>query len=827
MTTKTHLAISLLVLFVAGTPTVQGQEPASDDITLARIMADPEWLGRQPDSEVWSADGKSIFFRRQRAGSDSHSWYQIDLAGKILKVSEQDVPPPEVADNGDYDSARARRIYVRDGDLYVQVLATSPIVIQQLTRTKSVESSPQFMTDGNRVSFVRDNKVYVRNLCTGLEQLFVEALVEQDPLEAQSEKQKGNLPEQQSRIFDTIREKQRRRDAENAEEIESRRSDKTRAPRPWYLGKTDESVGQSSLSPTGKRCLVTVTAEGSNRGQRDRMPEFVHESGYVNTRDVRPLVGSGSHKSDRILLLDLERFTSRELSLESLPQIFDDPLAELKLASKPAAEVDKEPSATSAPTDGSKAESEADKPRPVHVGDIAWTDDGKLASISIFSQDNKDRWITVLDPSPDESQASDESQPISVMHRRDPAWINWRVGTVQWLRNTHSLHFISEATGHAQLYRYDADTKSTKPLSAGKFVVRNVEEGASGKYLYYQANKQHPGIYEIYRVDSDSGETTQLTHLGGGNSGVPSPDETKLLVSHDMAMSPPELWVVPLNGAGKPLQLTRTASAAFKKIRWVEPQFVEIPSRAGRPIHARLYLPPGGEKPHQPAVIFIHGAGYLQNAHKGWSPYFREFMFHSMLARRGFVVLDMDYRGSAGYGRDWRTAIYRQMGTPEVEDLLDGKTWLVDNHDVNQKRVGLYGGSYGGFLTMMALFKHPGEFGCGAALRPVTDWAHYNHGYTSNILNTPTIDPEAFLRSSPIEFAAGLADPLLICHGMVDDNVFFKDTARLAQRLIELNKENWEVAVYPIEAHGFKQPSSWRDEYRRILRLFERHLIDP
>jgi dipeptidyl aminopeptidase/acylaminoacyl peptidase len=143
---------------------------------------------------------------------------------------------------------------------------------------------------------------------------------------------------------------------------------------------------------------------------------------------------------------------------------------------------------------------------------------------------------------------------------------------------------------------------------------------------------------------------------------------------------------------------------------------------------------------------------------------------------------------------------------------------------VTDDRVGLYGGSYGGFLTMMALFKHPGEFACGAALRPVTDWAHYNHGYTSNILNTPSTDPEAYRRSSPIEFAAGLADPLLMCHGMVDDNVFFKDTARLAQRLIELKKENWEVAIYPIEPHGFRQPSSWRDEYRRILKLFNENL---
>ncbi|MEO1366521.1 MAG: prolyl oligopeptidase family serine peptidase, partial [Acidobacteriota bacterium] len=208
----------------------------------------------------------------------------------------------------------------------------------------------------------------------------------------------------------------------------------------------------------------------------------------------------------------------------------------------------------------------------------------------------------------------------------------------------------------------------------------------------------------------------------------------------------------------------------------------------------------------------------------GWSNYFREFMFHTLLAESGYHVLDMDYRASAGYGAEWRQAIYRHMGQPELEDLQDGVAWMVAEHGVDPDRVGVYGGSYGGFMTMMALFKDPDLFAAGAALRPVTDWAHYNHPYTSNILNTPDIDPEAYERSSPIEFADGLEKPLLICAPMLDDNVFFLDTVRLAQKLIELGKEDWEVAIYPVEPHGFRRPSSWLDEYRRIYALFEEHL---
>jgi dipeptidyl aminopeptidase/acylaminoacyl peptidase len=258
------------------------------------------------------------------------------------------------------------------------------------------------------------------------------------------------------------------------------------------------------------------------------------------------------------------------------------------------------------------------------------------------------------------------------------------------------------------------------------------------------------------------------------------------------------------------------------------PEIVPIPSTHGAGvIYSRLYLPPrnaGAEAARRPAVVFIHGAGYLQDAHYGWSYYFHEFMFHTLLTRRGWVVLDMDYRASSGYGRDWRTAIYRQMGHPELEDLQDGVDWLVREQGVDRARVGVYGGSYGGFLTLMALFRKPDLFAAGAALRPVTDWSDYNHDYTSAILNTPEIDPEAYERSSPIEFADGLAKPLLICHGMVDDNVFFADSVRLVQHLVELGKRDFQIAPFPVESHSFKRPSSWLDEYRRIDKLLTERL---
>jgi dipeptidyl aminopeptidase/acylaminoacyl peptidase len=199
-------------------------------------------------------------------------------------------------------------------------------------------------------------------------------------------------------------------------------------------------------------------------------------------------------------------------------------------------------------------------------------------------------------------------------------------------------------------------------------------------------------------------------------------------------------------------------------------------------------------------------------------------MFHHFLMERGYLVLDIDYRGSSGYGRDWRTAISTFMGGKDLDDAVDAARWITSEFEVNPKRIGIYGGSYGGFITLMAMFTQPGVFAAGAALRPVTDWAHYNHGYTSNILGEPQKESEAFRRSSPIYHAQGLSGALLICHGVVDTNVHFQDSVRLAQKLIELRKENWELALYPAEDHGFREATSWADEYKRIFKLFENNL---
>jgi dipeptidyl aminopeptidase/acylaminoacyl peptidase len=264
-------------------------------------------------------------------------------------------------------------------------------------------------------------------------------------------------------------------------------------------------------------------------------------------------------------------------------------------------------------------------------------------------------------------------------------------------------------------------------------------------------------------------------------------------------------------------------------MKWNEPKFISFAAKDGTKIPAKIYLPAAFDKKKKyPMVIFVHGAGYLQNVINGWNNYYREFMFNEMLTGKGYVVLDIDYRGSAGYGRGFRTDVYDYLGGLDYEDHLDAIDYTVKNYAVDEKRIGVYGGSYGGFMAEMLVMRAPEKIAAAAALRPVADWKNYYASspvYTTERLGFPDKNPEGYKRSSPISYADKLQKPLLILHGLVDDNVPAQDSMQLVEKLIRLEKTPYfEAMFYPAENHGFARPTSWADEYARILVFFEKHL---
>jgi len=230
-----------------------------------------------------------------------------------------------------------------------------------------------------------------------------------------------------------------------------------------------------------------------------------------------------------------------------------------------------------------------------------------------------------------------------------------------------------------------------------------------------------------------------------------------------------------------------------------------------------------------PVVTFVHGAGSLQNVYKGWSnSYYREYMFHQFLTAKGYYVIEVDYRHSTGYGREYREDVTDWMGKYETHDIVDGIKYLAANYpQADTSRVGVYGGSYGGFMALYATSVAPEYFDAAAALRAVTNWENYYHTnpwYTLPRLGTPDADSAHYARSSPITYVDQLEQPVLILHGLIDNNVGFQDAAQYIDELIQAGDKEFDMMMYPTERHSFQDPDAWYDEYSRIYEFFNEYL---
>lgn len=762
-------------LFVVGLAKAQ----TLGELTVDKIMRDPTWIGTAPSNVQWSLDGKTIYFTWNPDRAKADSLYKITLTNRTpQKVSKQErISLP--TGNGTYNKAFTSCLFEKNGDIFLYDMASAKS--RQITNTINRESNPTFSGDERSVIFTAEQNLFSWEIANGnLTQLTDFKKGKKNTPTPLSEQEKW-LKEDQLAYIQILKE---RNDAQ-LETARIRKAEQVKRPKEIYLD--DKNVDQARLSPDGN--FVTFRLTKSSNGKNTIVPNYVTNSGFTENIPARTKVGAAQNTSD-FFVYDIKRDTVLQVKVDEVPGITEKP-AFVKDDSKEKKPVN----------------------RAVTFFGPIWSDDGKQAALMLRAVDNKDRWIVLLDVS---------TQKLTPVHRlHDDAWVGGPGSfSMGWITNT-SLWFISEETGYAHLYSYDVASKIQKALTSGKYEVQQVALSRTKKHFYLTTNEIHPGEKHFYRLAVTGGIAEKITSTTGAHEVELSPDEKMLAYRYSYSNKPWELFLAENKAGAKAQQITQSLTPEFTSYPWRDPVVTTVKARDGADIYTRLYKP---TKPNGAAVIFVHGAGYLQNAHKWWSSYFREYMFHNLLVDKGYTVIDMDYRASAGYGRDWRTGIYQFMGGKDLTDHIDGAEWLVKEHGIDPKRIGIYGGSYGGFITLMGMFTTPDVFAAGAALRPVTDWAHYNHGYTSNILNTPVLDSLAYAKSSPIYHAAGLKGSLLICHGMVDVNVHFQDVVRLSQRLIELKKENWELAVYPVEDHGFVEPSSWTDEYKRILKLFEEKL---
>jgi dipeptidyl aminopeptidase/acylaminoacyl peptidase len=632
------------------------------------------------------------------------------------------------------------------------------------------ERSPKFSADDRQVFFVRSNNLFSIDMGTGFLRQLTDIRSGPAPVtdSARAQGQRGRLEQQQRDLFESVRDRIR---ADSIARVERLQRDSL-GLKPIYL-QAGEQVSDFSISPIGTSLLLTTRAAASGNRTTD-IPQYVTRSGYTEEVRSRNKVGDVEQKG-RIAIIALPTETLTWL--------------------KPFS-----PDTTTG-----------------NFTILGWNDTGTRALIYAYSGDNKTRFLYTVDPG---------GGLTTVEAARDTAWIGGPCSDCGgWYDNARRIWYVSEADGFSHLYTAAPDGTGRQQLTRGHWEVRDATLSPDHRWFYLHTNEVSPFEQHFYRLPIAGGVMEKITTKSGKHTAIVSPDGQLVADVYSYVNRPPDLFLLRVRPGAEMSQLTVSPSAEWLSFPWIVPELVMIPASDGVQVPAHIYKPAGMHaQSNGAAVIFVHGAGYLHNVGNFWSEYPREYMFNQFLASRGYTVLDLDYRGSDGYGRDWRTAIYRHMGGRDLQDQVDASRYINTTYHIDPERIGIYGGSYGGFITLMALFTEPKHFGAGAALRSVTDWAHYNQGYTSNILNLPQNDTLAYRQSSPIYFAEGLEDPLLMEHGMVDTNVHFEDIVRLTQRFIELGKTRWELAVYPVEDHAFVRPSSWADEYRRIFELFERYL---
>ncbi|NME70967.1 S9 family peptidase [Flammeovirga aprica] len=780
----------LLLPFLLGSVMALAQQNQSV-LTFDEIMSGEDYIGKSPSKPFWAKDSKTIYFYWNKENNAFESLYKVDIkTKKYSKVSPEEEKQLPSA-RGNWNNDQTKKVYIKDNNVFVYNFKKG--LQQQITNTTDRKSGVKFLDDNTKIAYKQGDNIFIWDEKTGVTHQLTNFVRGSAPRSVKASPQQEFLNEQQKELFEIVRLREERKEAkqEHKELVSNKGKEKV------YLN--GQYVSNVVVSNDANYAVYSL---GKSAGSyATEMPVWVEGTGYVKMQNARPKVGS-PEDTFKSFVYDIQKDTVYSIDLSKLSGIKDTPKYFENYPERDS--------------------SLLNQMRQVVMHPPQFSPNKNYAVADVRAYDNKDRWLIQIN--------LQDGSFTEIDRQHDDAWVggpgisgwNFWVGPIGWL-NDNTLWYQSEKTGFSHLYTYNAETKETKAITAGDFEIHKTEVSKDKKFFYLTSNKENSSEVHFYKVSIDGGEMTKLTSAVGHHSATLSPDEKYFADIYSYSNKPEELYIQANKSGSDWVKVTKSTTEAFDKYEWRVPEVVTFKAKDGQSVHARLYKPEASKDQHK-AVLFVHGAGYLQNVHNWWSVYYREYMFHNMLVDNGYTVLDIDYRASSGYGRDWRTGIYRHMGGLDLSDHVDGAQFLIKEHGIDKDRIGIYGGSYGGFITLMAMFNESETFKAGAAIRSVTDWAHYNHPYTSNILNTPALDPEAFKKSSPIYFAEGLKGNLLILHGMVDDNVQFQDVVRLSQRLIELKKENWDMAIYPIEPHGFKETTSWIDEYKRIFNLFQEKL---
>ncbi len=449
--------------------------------------------------------------------------------------------------------------------------------------------------------------------------------------------------------------------------------------------------------------------------------------------------------------------------------------------------------------------------RDIYIANVAWRPDGTLTA-ELLSRDQKTlRWLAF--------DSVSGAATLLIEEYSEP-WLNLS-GDTRFLKSGEILR-SSEKTGFRHLYLHDASGKELRALTSGEWVVTHLvavdeEDGMA----YFSGTKDSVLERHLYSVPLSGGVVKRITSEPGWHGTVVARDGSRFIDVWSTAGQAPQITLRKIDGSPV-VTLFANESATATELGLRPPEFVTLAADDGTVLHGAIYVPPV-IKPGAtyPVIVSVYGGPHAQRVMNEWSMTID--LRAQYLAQEGYVVFKVDNRGSANRGLAFEAALADRMGTVEVEDQVAAVRYLSGLGYADTSRTGIYGWSYGGYMTCMALMRKPGVFGVGVAGAPVTDWAGYDTGYTERYMGTPQSNPEGYHGSSVLNHVDKLGGKLLIVHGMVDENVQFRHTARLVVALTDAQKD-YDLLLFPEERHMPRSAKGMEYQERRVVQYFKDNL---
>jgi len=473
--------------------------------------------------------------------------------------------------------------------------------------------------------------------------------------------------------------------------------------------------------------------------------------------------------------------------------------------------------------------------KPGEYGGLAWIDNSRLV-FDGQSADFKKYFIYSADASngdPKVIHEIDEEKFWSIPDWGEAGAQPWPSPDGKWIA------FLSDQDGWDHLYVMPSTGGDAVQITKGKFEAWRPQWSHDSTKIAFDANTEgHPGdrVLGVAKINGDPAHA-EVTYLpfGPGTNIEPhwSEGDARLVYQHTDTHNSADLFAVNIDAKSQPIRLTDSMPAGIDRSQFVEPEFVHYPGPDGQPVPGWLFVPKNiNRNVKHPAILWIHGDGVNQN-YDGWHVqrnYAVYYSIHQYFLQKGYVVFAPDYRGSIGYGRDWRTGVYMDVGGKDAKDAWMGANYLKTLPFVDPDRIGVWGLSYGGFFTLIAMTDQPKLFKCGVDVAGVVDYAMYYsdpyHGdWTASRIGTPEEHPDVYKNASPISHIDRLEHPLLVLHGTADVNVPFLESVWLIDEALKKNKGSLvDFMIYPGEFHYFSREHVLHDAWHRVDDFFDLHL---